>query len=371
MRGRARLSRLARRAGARLPAPAHELPVESYRPAERATDGRSQPTRHGDVPRAYMRTRREHQALVAELQREVGPLPAPADAAGWSDAMLRRWFEDGGNLSLRALSSEPLCAATQRLVDSVGEGLPAHEVEPVDLGVGGLVGALARHDDAALDKLVAHLAARDSAVCRLGIGAASLSEIRSQAEGARAQMRPGEVRACDGAIISGASPSGAERGDVYARTRELGHRAWPALAAADATLGTVASLLAPRLARHPLDLAIGARSDTLVARFAGDGRGYGAHFDGDASCALTAIMYTSPAWDAAHGGRLLMLDEARRCWWAVPPREDTLVVFRSDRVLHKVEACHVAPRHALTVFLHAARVLERAALAASPLLYGL
>lgn len=44
-----------------------------------------------------------------------------------------------------------------------------------------------------------------------------------------------------------------------------------------------------------------------------------------------------------------MLDEARRCWWAVPPRADTLVLFRSDMVLHRVAPCH-APRYALTVF---------------------
>jgi hypothetical protein len=47
-----------------------------------------------------------------------------------------------------------------------------------------------------------------------------------------------------------------------------------------------------------------------------------------------------------------MLDERRSCWWAVPPRSGTLVIFRSDRVLHKVEACF-RTRYALTVFLHA------------------
>ena len=54
----------------------------------------------------------------------------------------------------------------------------------------------------------------------------------------------------------------------------------------------------------------------------------------------------------------------RKCWWAVPPRADTLVLFRSERVLHKVTPCHHAPRVAITVFLSAStEEAERAALA--------
>ena len=62
-----------------------------------------------------------------------------------------------------------------------------------------------------------------------------------------------------------------------------------------------------------------------------------------------------------------MLDEGRQCWWSLPPRAGTVVLFRSDLVLHKVpplaraqtlhsrqwrlqvEPCH-KPRYALTVF---------------------
>ena len=95
------------------------------------------------------------------------------------------------------------------------------------------------------------------------------------------------------------------------------------------------------------------RSDTFFACFPGDGLGYGSHFDGGTSTStsvITAILYTSQNWRPEHGGCLHMLDEKRRCWWTVPPRANTLLLFRSDRVLHKVEPCH-ASRLALTMFL--------------------
>ena len=34
--------------------------------------------------------------------------------------------------------------------------------------------------------------------------------------------------------------------------------------------------------------------------------------------------------------QLHILDEAAGCWWAVAPREDTLVLFRGERMLHRV-----------------------------------
>ena len=36
--------------------------------------------------------------------------------------------------------------------------------------------------------------------------------------------------------------------------------------------------------------------------------------------------------------------------WEVEPRKDTLVLFRADKMLHKVTPAH-APRYALTVFM--------------------
>ena len=61
-------------------------------------------------------------------------------------------------------------------------------------------------------------------------------------------------------------------------------------------------------------------------------------------------------WEERHGGRLHLLDERAREWRTVDPVAGTLVLFRADRVLHKVEPCRGGvPRDALTVFLSNAR----------------
>ena len=67
---------------------------------------------------------------------------------------------------------------------------------------------------------------------------------------------------------------------------------------------------------------------------------------------LTAILYTCRAWRSADGGRLEMLDERSRCWWALPPVADTLVLFRSDRVLHRVAAFTLTPKCLPTMQCH-------------------
>ena len=120
------------------------------------------------------------------------------------------------------------------------------------------------------------------------------------------------------------------------------------IGAADDVMGRVGSLLAPIFEKSSLTLSLAKRSDTFVARFSGDGLGYGAHFDGDERCRLTCILYASK-WLPEHGGQIQLLDERNKCWWAVPPREDTIVFFRSDQILHKVEPCY-SRRHALTTF---------------------
>ena len=77
------------------------------------------------------------------------------------------------------------------------------------------------------------------------------------------------------------------------------------------------------------------------------------------------LLYTSRSWDPEHGGALRMLDERRGCWWEVPPLADALVIFRSDRVLHKVMPCHGdVPRYAVTVFLSEGPTAEQAERAA-------
>lgn len=248
-----------------------------------------------------------------------------------------------------------------------------HELPAVDLGGGdsgdganlGLLGALRRQDDAAVATLAAELAANDCVVCTLGATGETLGKITEECERAWPYMRPGQVRSSDGSTVSGKSPSGADRGDRYVLSRDLptddgDHTSWPAIVDADAALGVVGGALAPALRadEHPklAGLKLVKRSDTFVAGFSGEGLGYGAHFDGDEKCKITCILYTSE-WEPEHGGCLHLLDEERKCWWAVPPRADTLVLFRSDRVLHKVEPCF-APRYALTVFMSLGRSEE-------------
>lgn len=50
---------------------------------------------------------------------------------------------------------------------------------------------------------------------------------------------------------------------------------------------------------------------------------------------LTAIVYLNPSWVPGHGGELVLRPFLRRAV-VVPPLMDRLVLFRSDRVLHRV-----------------------------------
>ena len=66
------------------------------------------------------------------------------------------------------------------------------------------------------------------------------------------------------------------------------------------------------------------------------------------------ILYTSADWEPAHGGELGVFDERLRCWHMLPPREDTLLIFRSERVLHQVCPSYRS-RLALTAFFTAGK----------------
>ena len=103
-----------------------------------------------------------------------------------------------------------------------------------------------------------------------------------------------------------------------------------------------------------------ARSDAIWACFK-RGAEYGTHLDAsydhpqqEAPRAITSILYLNDGWKAEHGGRLALWDGTMSCWHTVVPVADTLVLFRSDIVRHKVEpVSEDAPsgRFALTSFL--------------------
>lgn len=84
---------------------------------------------------------------------------------------------------------------------------------------------------------------------------------------------------------------------------------------------------------------------------------YGPHFDGGGTDGrrMTAIAYANCGWRPEHGGALELLEEEAEggeCWRAIPPAADTLLLFRSDRMLHKVAPSH-STRFALTTFFYA------------------
>ena len=138
-------------------------------------------------------------------------------------------------------------------------------------------------------------------------------------------------------------------------------------------------------------VAYSGRSDLMVACYAGDPaaevRGYRAHLDnpgpvgeategtssggsarGDtAARLLTMVTYLNTAWDERTGGgelRLFVPEDVAAAEGCVPagmaglvdvvPRADTVVIFRSDLVLHEVRPAN-QQRLAATLWLHACR----------------
>ena len=341
------------------------LSIELKRPTTPIAD--CSPFRQRTSPRSQA----EHAALCQSLQcDDLRNMQIPSDALSWPKSLLQRYCEAGGRLTLQALSEQPPDSLPAEIIDRVGEGLPVRALPILDVGSGGLLGSLEGSESTGIRALAHTLISDGHVACRLGLGADMLSGLRTEGERAWSFMRPGEIRARDGTVVAGRAPSGALRGDRHLLFRELSTQAssssradacslheedWPAFAMADAAMGSMAAALAGTLRDMGAPEGLGRiakRSDSFIARFPGDGLGYGAHFDGDELCQVTLLLYTSEGWDPAHGGALHMLDEAAECWFEVPPVADTLVAFRSDRVLHRVQpCCGQRPRVALTQFL--------------------
>lgn len=294
-----------------------------------------------------------HAALLRSLSAAFpASAPPPEDAAAWPETLVRRWFEDGGALRVAALDAEPPTAVTRALIDRVGGAFRKRDLAPIDIA-GGLLGAARAGDGASLRAVAAALESDGFARATLGLGSEAAARAADEAHAAWPRMVAGEIAdQTTGERVAGVSPSGAARGDRYVLSRRLPDAR--AIRRADDALGTVFDALAPLL-----EGGVGKRSDAFVARFPGDGLGYGSHLDGDDDSLYTMILYTSEGWTPAHGGALEVLDEARETWWTVPPMADAVALFRSD-VLHRVAPCR-APRVALTTFL-SARESEQAAL---------
>ena len=179
-------------------------------------------------------------------------------------------------------------------------------------------------------------------------------------------MVPGKVvDTKSGRVSTGVDPLGVARGDRFAllhdeKTFGGGEAAFPALHALDSTMEQIAVALGGAIERERrLPFALTGRADMMVACFPGGGAEYGMHLDahlhggshsGQDPRKLTSILYINREWEEEHGGALCMHDATHACWRTVLPRADTLVLFRSDQVLHRV-ARAFEWRLALTVFL--------------------
>ena len=329
-------------------------------------DEENPPDDIGPSGRQQLQSTAQHAALVERLQDEflASDLEPPADSIKWTSETLSQWFEDGGVLTYRALRLDVVRAIN---IDSALGELPHVELPLFDCGPGGLMTALRQQRGAVFDDMAARLARDGWVAVDAGLPAALLAMARDEGERASPLMRAGQVtRRSDGKKLTGISPSGAPRGDRYILADDLpnGAAAWPALTALDALVRCFGSAMAPGVREERiLGYEMVGASPSMVARFAGDGLGYGCHLDGDGDVTkITMILYTSSGWQPSHAGQLCMLDEnksiSHRCWRSLPPREGTLVAFRSDIVVHKVMPSF-ATRLALTCFFSGGRDSSR------------
>ena len=304
---------------------------------------------------------RQHQARVAAFQFEFGIHCLPPDVAmNWSNELLRSWFEAGGVITLATAEETEDDDTYRKLLDLVGVGLPFSELEPTDLGPGGLLGAAAAGTSAVFERLADALARDGWVLCDLlgptGGEHQVWPQVCKEGRSLLPHMKPGILESADGTVKAGKSPSGKPRGDVYMTASEAAVKHThdcpaPALALLDTALGVVGHALAPAIERHPkLGHRIRLRTDPFFKCFPGGAAEYGAHFDGgrmSEATKLTAVLYCNQNWRAEAGGQLRILDEKGGCWRSVTPHAGRLILFLVKDCLHKVEPCH-ATRFALT-----------------------
>jgi hypothetical protein len=239
-------------------------------------------------------------------------------------------------------------------LDTVGAGLPVHALEPLAVP-GGAMGALRRSDEDAFAAVLLQLGHVGWAALDWGEGdcdgLAGWSRILAEGAALWPLCEPGRVQTSDGRVLHGVAPSGAKRGDrfICAHDERLHDKAFGTLRGLHEKLASFGFALGARMNT----ICLTGCGDTLFACFPGGGAQYGAHYDGGPGDArrLTMILYPNEEWrDEEDGGALMLFDATSRCWRAVAPRAGRLVVFRSDKVLHKVAPAH-RERWALTLFM--------------------
>ena len=254
-------------------------------------------------------------------------------------------------------------------LDVVGEGLPVHELAPIDIGPGGAMGALRRRDADAFLQIRRQLGREGWVALEWGEGDLEGSDgaavgawkhVVREGELLWPMMEPGKLITSSGSELSGVSPSGATRGDRFIVTHDerLSNAtgAWCHLRSLHSRLAAFGFALGEGLQT----VRFTGCSDSLFACFPGKGAKYNSHYDGGPGDArrLTAILYVNEGWRPEDGGALMLYDAgntmrdgvvSEKCWRSVQPRAGRLVLFRSDRVLHKVAPTHRC-RYALTIF---------------------
>ena len=175
----------------------------------------------------------------------------------------------------------------------------------MDIGPGGVVGALERRDSAAFKKIARRLGkdwwcALDWGQPPPGGGWARVCE-----EGARAWpfMQPGRIFR-DGKVVDGVSPSGAARGDRYVLTSDARMGGTPgdckdlraataeeetaefgAVRGIAARLSALGEALSEAMSVEPrLQLTITRNTEALFACFPGKGAKYNCHYGGGGGC---------------------------------------------------------------------------------------
>ena len=216
---------------------------------------------------------------------------------------------------------------------------------------------------ALLALIAARLARTGWVLLELGASPDTMKRAAREAKSIFPRMQPGMVvDQNSGATVEGVDPCGVPRGDRFTRLHDSdivpgGAKEAKALFELDETLVMIAGAVGACVASEAgLPFDVTGSTDTMVAIFPGGGAQYGAHLDsnlhggynsGKDPRKLTCILYINEEVD---GGELCLHDPENGCWHTVSPRRDSLVIFRSDRVLHRVAPSY-RWRTALTVFL--------------------
>ena len=349
------------------------------------------------MPQPAPRSKADHDKLVQGLRDEcfrsdpisnADTLTVPEEAREqWSRGEVRQYFASAGRWKPLP-DAAPTAASRLKL----GQGLPTVPADMTKLNEGAL--ALAMDEP---KRIADKLNADGWAVVQFGATAGDVwPEVLEEIERAKPLMA--QPPAC-----------GARRGDKEVELRQMpgGRNAWPMLnSLAQALSDFGLSLNSALSTQEGLRCRLNAYTDTKINVF-GPGSECGPHIDRDDAASaegagptgqrrvdpsdgrsytkqdfldfyrqdglrrweaakpptggedrrkITAILYGNQEWRQGHGGEEYLLDhhamEAgggdKKAWRVVEPRADRLLLFRSDRVLHKVSTAR-KQRVSLTV----------------------